>query len=151
MSTAELGLEDFLCSLSEIWLSLERREEGKIPSLAAVFLHPVTDQFQGWPKLSLWKLVYQMVKLFAHRAHGFSVRKDAATVRLQPRCVAVELRILIHAFQLLNGGQRQGRTADLPLSRDPRCPRSSPWPGLLVRSACDIKDSSPIQSIRRPS
>lgn len=98
MSTAELGREDFLCPLSEIWLSLERREEGKIPCLAAVLLHPVTDQFQGWPKLSLWKLVYQMVKLFAHRAHGFSVRKAAATVRFQARCVAVELRILIHAF-----------------------------------------------------
>jgi hypothetical protein len=52
MSTAELGLEDFLYPLSEIWLSLERREEEKIPCLAIVLLHPVTDQFQGWPKLS---------------------------------------------------------------------------------------------------
>jgi hypothetical protein len=50
MSMAELGLEDFFCLLGEIWLSLERREEGKIPCLAAVLLHPVTDQFQGWPK-----------------------------------------------------------------------------------------------------
>ena len=83
MSTAELSLEDFLCPLSEIWLRLERCEEGKIPCPAAVLLHPVTDQFQGWPKLSLWKLVHQMVKLFAHRAHGFSVRKAATTVRLQ--------------------------------------------------------------------
>ena len=98
MSTAELGLEDFLRPLSEIWLSLERREEGKIPCLAAVLFHAVADQFQGWPKLSLWELVHQMVKLFAHRAHESSVRKAATTVRLQPRCVAVELRILIHTF-----------------------------------------------------
>lgn len=51
-------------------LGLEGREERQVPALLAVFCHPAADQLQGWPQLSLGKLIHQLMEFLAHRAHG---------------------------------------------------------------------------------
>jgi hypothetical protein len=74
MSAAEFGAEDLFRPLGQIRLGLERCEERQVPALLAVFSYPAADQFQGWPELSLGKLIDQVMELFAHRAHDRILR-----------------------------------------------------------------------------
>src|SRR6516165_5139268 len=61
MSAAEFGAENLLRPLSQIRLGLKRCEERQVPSLLAVLCYPAADQLQGWPQLSLWKLIHQVL------------------------------------------------------------------------------------------
>lgn len=74
MSTAELGPQDFLGAIGQVWLSLERREEREVPGGATRLLHMPADQFQGWPQFCLGKLIHQVVEFITHRAHVGIVR-----------------------------------------------------------------------------
>jgi len=74
MSAAEFGAEDFLRPLCQVRLGLKGGEERQVPSLPAVFCHPAADQLQGWPELSLGKLVHELMKFLARRAHGYILR-----------------------------------------------------------------------------
>jgi hypothetical protein len=40
--------------------------------------HAVADKVQGWPELSLRKLVHELVKFLAHRAHKHILRSEAS-------------------------------------------------------------------------
>jgi hypothetical protein len=74
MSAAEFGAENLLRPLSQIRLGLKRCEERQVTPLLGTLCHPAADQFQGWPQLSLGKLIHQMMEFIAHRAHERSLR-----------------------------------------------------------------------------
>ena len=73
-------------------LSLKRGEKREIPPSATVLLDATANQLQGWPQLSLGKLINKMVKLVTHRAHASSVRtaldvtRDRACGPASPLC-----------------------------------------------------------------
>src|SRR5580704_12125859 len=58
MSAAEFGAEDLLSPLRQVRISLERREERKVPALLAMICHSVADQLEGRPELILLKLIH---------------------------------------------------------------------------------------------
>jgi len=65
MSAAEFGAENLLRPLSQIRLGLEGCEERQVPALLAVLCHPAANQLQGWPQLSLGKLIHQVMEFLA--------------------------------------------------------------------------------------
>jgi hypothetical protein len=67
MSTARLGLQDFLGAIGQVRLSLERSEKWEVPGGATRLLDMSADQFQGWPQFCLGKLIHQVVEFIAHR------------------------------------------------------------------------------------
>jgi len=85
MSAAEFGAEDLLRPLCQVRLGLKGGEERQLSSLPAVFCHPAADQLQGWPELSLGKLVHQLMKFLARRAHGYILRSADVGADLRRR------------------------------------------------------------------
>src|SRR5215467_12272395 len=85
MSAVKLGAKDLLRPLSQIRLSLKGCEERQIPALPAMVCHPASDQLQGWPKLSLWQLIHQVMEFLAHRAHERILRAAGISVVFTPR------------------------------------------------------------------
>src|SRR5215472_10182044 len=99
MSAAQFGAENLLRPLSQILLGLKRCEERQIPALPAMVCHPASDQLQGWPKLSLWQLIHQVMEFLAHRAHERILRAAGISAASRPRQVAT-------AWQLPSGQHR---------------------------------------------
>ena len=84
MSAVEFGAEDLLCSLGQIRLGLKGCEERQVATLPAVLCHPAADQLQGWPKLSLGKLIHQLMQFLAHRAHERILRATRVSAAFMP-------------------------------------------------------------------
>ena len=82
MSAAEFGAENLLRPLGQIRLGLKGCEERQVTPLLGMLCHPAADQLQGWPQLSLRKLIHQIMEFIAHRAHERSLRPRTLQRRL---------------------------------------------------------------------
>ena len=95
MSAAEFGAENLLRPLSQIRLGLKGCEERQVTPLFGMLCHPAADQLQGWPQLSLRKLIHQMMEFIAHRAHERSLRPRTLQRRLPAAAAATALVLAV--------------------------------------------------------
>jgi hypothetical protein len=94
VSAAKLCPQDLLGSLREVRLSLEGPDEQQVPSPAVMLIDSTADQLQRWPKLSLRKLVHQMVEFVTQHAHGLKRTDGGMPSRELPQDVMVAGRRL---------------------------------------------------------
>jgi hypothetical protein len=110
MSAAEFGTQNLFRPLSQIRVGLEGRKEREIAAQFIALCKPVADQFQSWLDLGLWKLIHQVMKFVAHRAHGLTLWEAGLRgLSLHQAIARIEERLVQPLTE--DGKERAGRGA----------------------------------------